>query len=84
MNDSLNRWLTNRGFTGSLDDKINQYLKSVVVGSAATDTTNDLWIKYGIQEGFPGDIQSIQMAWAKNQGATGATTWNGAMGTLPP
>lgn len=84
MNDSLNRWLTNRGFTGTLDDKIKQYLLTVVVGSSPADSTNDLWIRYGVQQLIPGDIQEIQRTWAKNQGSTSNVTWNGAMGSLPP
>lgn len=85
MNDSLDRWLTNRGFTGSLDDKIKAYLISVVAGSAGTDTVNDLWIEYGSQQGYSAtDINGIQLNWAIDQGATSTLTWNDAMGTLPP
>lgn len=85
MNDSLNRWLTNRGFTGSLNDKQKQYLITVVAGATAADALNDLWVRYGLQQGYGVGIQSIQAAWAKFNGATGgATNWNDAMGTLPP
>lgn len=84
MNDSLYRWLGNRGFTGSLNDRTKQYLVSVVVGATDKDALNDLWIRYGAQQLFPGDLQSIQLTWAKNQGATSTGTWNGAMSTLPP
>jgi hypothetical protein len=84
MNDSLNRWLTNRGYTGSLNDKIIQYLRVAVLTSTPTDTVNDLWIKGGIQEGFGTELRTIQKNWAIAQGATSTLTWNDAMGTLPP
>lgn len=84
MNDSLYRWLTNRGFTGSLQDAQKQYLLSVVVGSAATDTLNDLWVKYGVQQGYGTEIQGIQLAWAAANLSSSKQTWNEGMGTLPP
>lgn len=84
MNDSLNRWLTNRGFTGSLDDKIYAYMLSVVIGSTGKETINDLWTRWGVQNAADGTIQGIQIAWAKAQGCTSTLTWNDAMGTLPP
>ncbi len=84
MNDSMYRWLTNRGFTGSLDDATKQYLLTVVTGSSATDTVNDLWVAGGIQQGYGVELQQIQRNWAIAQGATSTLTWNDAMGTLPP
>lgn len=84
MNDSLYRWLTNRGFTGSLNDATKAYLVTVVVGAVKEDALHDLWIRYGVQQGIPGEIQEVQRTWAKNQGSTSTATWNGAMGTLPP
>lgn len=83
MNDSLDRWLTNRGFTGTLQDKQWQYLRSVVVGASDTDTLNDLWLKGGLQQGYGTEIQQIQLNWAINQGATSTLTWEDAMGSLP-
>lgn len=85
MNQALNNWLVSRGFTGSLDDMINQYLKSVVAGSSSTDTTNDLWDKYATEQGYAsasGSLEEIQIEWAKNQGASGST-WNDVMRNLP-
>lgn len=85
MNQAFYTWLQNRGFTGSLDDMINQYLKSVVVASASTDTTNDLWEKYAAQEGYASanaGVQAIQEEWAKAQGAAG-DTWNDVFRNLP-
>lgn len=85
MNDSLNRWLTNRGFTGSLNDKTKQYLLTIVVGSADTDSLNDLWIRYGAQQGYTNTtLEGVQLQWAIVQGASSTQTWNDAMGTLPP
>lgn len=84
MNDSLSRWLTNRGFTGSLQDQQKQYLITVVVGATDKDALNDLWVRYGIQQGYGVEIQEIQLTWAKTNGSTSTGTWNDAMGTLPP
>lgn len=84
MNDSLYRWLGNRGFTGTLNDRQKQYLISVAIGSSATDTLNDLWIRYGLQQGYGVAIQQIQRNWAIANGSTSTLTWNDAMGTLPP
>lgn len=84
MNDSLYRWLTNRGFTGSLNGAARQYLASVTVGAAPTDGLNDLWLRYGLQQGYGSELQEIQKNWAIAQGATSTLTWNGAMSTLPP
>jgi hypothetical protein len=84
MNDSLYTWLTNRGFTGSLNDAQKQYLVSVTIGSTADDALNDLWVSYGIQQGYGVEIQEIQLNWAIAQGSTSTLTWNDAMGTLPP
>lgn len=84
MNDSLNRWLTNRGFTGTLNDKQKQYLISVTVGATANDALNDLWVRYGIQQGYGTEIQGIQRNWAIANGSTSTLTWNDAMGSLPP
>jgi len=47
-------------------------------------SVNDLWLAYGLQEGYGTELQEIQLAWAKTQGATSTLTWNGAMSTLPP
>lgn len=84
MNDSLNRWLTNRGFTGSLNDKQKQYLVSVTAGATSADALNDLWVRYGLQQAYGLEIQSIQRNWAIANGATSTLTWNDAMGSLPP
>jgi hypothetical protein len=84
MNDSLYRWLTNRGFTGSLEDAEQQYLVSVVVGATSSDALNDLWLRYGLQQGYGVEIQEIQLNWAIFNGSTSTLTWNDAMGTLPP
>lgn len=84
MNDSLYRWLGNRGFTGTIRDRQKQYLTSVAIGASATDTVNDLWIRYGLQQGYGVEIQQIQRNWAIANGSTSTLTWNDVMGTLPP
>lgn len=84
MNDSLYRWLTNRGFTGSLNGAARQYLASVTVGATPTDGLNDLWLRYGLQQGYGTGLQEIQKNWAIAQGSTSNATWNDAMSTLPP
>lgn len=83
MNDSLNRWLTNRGFTGSLNDKVKQYLMSATLLPASFDV-NDLWYELGFANGYGTKIQEIQKNWAIDKGATSTASWNDAMGTLPP
>jgi hypothetical protein len=85
MNDSLNRWLTNRGFTGNLADKTKQYLMTVVPGSTGSETVNDLWVSWAALNGLGGaEMQRIQRSWAILQGSNGSQTWNDAMSTLPP
>lgn len=83
MNDSLSRWLTNRGYTGSLDDKVKQYLMfATSLGSQFS--VNDLWFELGFANGYGTKIQDIQKNWAIDKGATSTLTWNDAMATLPP
>lgn len=86
MNDSMYRWLTNRGFTGSLEDATKQYLLSVVFGATGEETLHDLWMMWGIQTGLieGAGLQRTQIAWAILQGSESYLTWNDAMGTLPP
>lgn len=83
MNDSLNRWLTNRGYTGSLDDKIKQYLM-FATGLGENFSTNMLWFELGFANGYGTVLQNIQRNWAIDKGATSTLTWNDAMATLPP
>jgi hypothetical protein len=83
MTEALYNWLSNRGFSGTLDDMINEYLKSEVAGSSDTDTTNDLWKKLAAQEGYVSEtLEGIQIEWAKIQGAPG-DTWNDVFRNLP-
>lgn len=84
MNDQFNRWFTDRGFTGTINDKQKQYLLTVVAGAGANDSLQDLWMRGGQQQGWGTDIMAIQIMWALAQGATSTATWNDAMNTLPP
>lgn len=84
MNDSLNRWLTNRGYTGSLNDKIRQYLLFATAEPDTGRSTNDLWIEFGFANGYGTNLQVIQKNWAIDKGATSTLTWNDSMGSLPP
>lgn len=82
MNDSLYTWLGSMGFTGSLNDRQKQALLLNVVGASSTDSLNDLWLKYGLQEGYGTSIQEIQKNWAISVGAASTGSWNDAMSTL--
>lgn len=79
MNDSLYRWLKNRGYTGSLNDAIFQAL-----GGTAGQTVNDKWITLGLSQGYGLELQGIMQQWAIVTGSSSTQTWNDAMGTLPP
>lgn len=86
MNQSLMTYLGNLGHTGSLDDRIHQYLVATVVGATGSESSNDLWIRLGAQLGFTATtVQEIQMLWcaAAPQNSTG-TTWNELMRNLAP
>lgn len=80
MNDSLYRWLKNRGYTGTLNDALFQAL----TGSVIKNSVNDLWIQLGLAQGYGVEEQGIQRQWAVVTGSTSTITWNDAMGTLPP
>lgn len=82
MNDALYRWLGNRGFTGTLEDRVKQYLVAQTTGTGL-EAIEDLWITFGATSGYGKGIQEIQMNWAIDQGATSTLTWSDAMGSLP-
>lgn len=82
MNQALYNFLGGLGFTGTLNERQKAYLLSVVSGAASTANLNDLWVAYGLQQGYGTTIQTIQLNWARANGSTG-TTWNDALNGLP-